>query len=380
MSIRDQIEDVLRGWDAYERARGTTPVIDYDFAPATPDEVAPIGSRLEAYTRLGELRTDDPVLTSRLASDLAYLRALLGERAPLDGYLRDTQGCGGHGWSDEQIAAAGNTAREHLADLGIGWDAATIDLLEHQEGQLPVDDAPDAIRAAAAEHEAAMRELVGTDAPFHLTVETTEVDAYWAYWLDGVRSEARLRLNLRKARFTEVMARQFALHEILGHALQGASLSHVAGGADVPWVRILSVHAPQSTLFEGLAQALPLFLTPEDKPLIARVRLTHYLQLVRAELHLAVNAGTPITECAAIARSRVPFWNDEAIGDNLADRSVDPLLRSYLWSYPAGVDWFVALADQAPELGRTVLREAYRAPLSPAELTALWPAGPRIGG
>jgi hypothetical protein len=75
------------------------------------------------------------------------------------------------------------------------------------------------------------------------------------------------------------------------------------------------------------------------------VRVAHYVRPVRAELHVAINAGVAINECAAHARLRVPFWSDAEISDVLSDRSADPLLRSYLWAYPAGIDWFVRLAD-----------------------------------
>ena len=60
--------------------------------------------------------------------------------------------------------------------------------------------------------------------------------------------------------------------------------------------------------------------------------------------------------------------------------SPNQFYRSYLWSYPAGIDWFVCLADQEPALGRDILRAAYGDPLTPAELAAMWPDGPRVGG
>ena len=52
-------------------------------------------------------------------------------------------------------------------------------------------------------------------------------------------------------------------------------------------------------------------------------------------------------ECAEEIRQHIPFWDDERIGDALSDRSVNPLLRSYLWSYPAGLDWFWHLTEPA---------------------------------
>ena len=76
----------------------------------------------------------------------------------------------------------------------------------------------------------------------------------------------------------------------------------------------------------------------------------------------------------------MPFWTDATIADLLADRGANPLLRSYLWSYPAGLDWFAALADRAATVAPEVLRAAYREPLTPDDLAALWPTGPPIGG
>lgn len=385
MSLRDDIEAVLRAWDAYEVNRGATPIIDYDFCPDSAG-AEPAGSRLSVLRRLDELAQaaaeyGETVLTTRLDADRAYLRALLGERAPLDDYVYATQGCHAAGWPDDYVAERGDLARAHLDAIGIAWGPDTERELTASEGPIKVDEAPEAIRAAATDLEPAVRTAVATGAPYELTIETTDLDAYWAYWLDGAGSQARLRLNLRHARFTAVRARQFALHEVLGHALQGASLAQRCASEEVPWVRLLSVHAPQQVLFEGLAQALPLFVVPDDKALTSRVRLDHYLQLVRAELHIAVNSGVAVDECARHARTRVPFWTDEDIADYLADRGTSPLLRSYLWAYPAGIDWFVSLADSAdarviPE----VLHAAYRAPLTPGDLAAFWPAGPPIGG
>lgn len=68
------------------------------------------------------------------------------------------------------------------------------------------------------------------------------------------------------------------------------------------------------------------------------------------------------------------------IADLLIDRGADVQLRSYLWAYPAGFDWFANLADAAPEIRQRILYAAYGDPLTPEDLAALWPNGPTIGG
>lgn len=93
-----------------------------------------------------------------------------------------------------------------------------------------------------------------------------------------------------------------------------------------------------------------------------------------------INTGSTVEECADHARSRVPWRSNAQIAGMLADRSTDPLLRTYMWAYVAGIDWFANLAEADETVIRQVLRAAYRAPLTPAELRALWPDGPAIGG
>src|SRR5262249_2862157 len=213
----------------------------------------------------------------------------------------------------------------------LGIPGGTTPLAELAEAERPHDaDAASAeLRHAANGLEPAVRQATGANARYELSIETTEVDAYWSYWLDGAGQRIRLRLNLRNSRFTKVRARQFALHEVLGHGLQSASYAARCSDDDVPWVRLLSVHALNQVLLEGLAQAMPLLVAPDDKALVARVRLDHYLQMVRAELHLAVNSGVPPRECADHATTHVPFWSDVDIADFLTDRGANPMLRTY---------------------------------------------------
>jgi hypothetical protein len=382
--LRDDLEAVLRAWNVYEIARNSPAVIDFDCHPQPSDSIHDPLDRLSTYWKLLKIHRaateEDTALAERVNAHLTYLRALMGERLPLDEYISATQGCHAKGWPESYIQQIGETNRSYLDAIGIRWDADTRSELANIEQAIDPQDAPDAIEQAARDLEPAVREATGASAPYRLTVETTKLNVYWAYWTDGVGQDVRVRLNMMQTQFTKVQARQFALHEVLGHGLQGASYAQRCATEPVPWVRILSVHAQQQVLLEGLAQALPLFITPDDKLLLARVRLDHYTQLVRANLHIALGAGTSIDSCAEYAKAHVPYWTDEDIADALTDRGTDPLLRSYLWAYPAGIDWFVNLADAKLAKTSGVLQAAYREPLTPTQLVELWPAGPTIGG
>jgi hypothetical protein len=383
--LRDDVEQVIRFWDAHELARGGRSIIDYDFAPTTA-ETTPAPSRLDVYDRFTELLAEARAqgadqIAEVVTAHLAYLRAILGERPPLDQYIRETQGCSAAGWSADYVTAIGERARAAIEDQGVRWGARTNEDLIQVEKPIDLHEARDRVLDVAAEAEPAFRALTGSTSSYDVTIEIHDVDDYWAYWVDGAGSQVRLRFNTRQATFTEVRLRHFVLHEILGHGLQCATYADIAASTDVDWVRLSSVNLPYQVLLEGLAQAIPLFVAPDDVPLITRVRIEHYQQLVRAELHLMINAGTSVAECAAHARRRIPWWTSNDIANELTDRSTDPFLRSYLWSYPAGIDWFAGLADTADEATiKRVLHGTFERPLSPTDLAALWPAGPIIGG
>ncbi len=384
MHLRDAVEEVLRRWHALEQSRGEAPVIDFDCAPPA-DKPSPFDNRFAALDDLTRLRIEadtqhQPVLKTQLNAHIAYLCALLGQQLPLDEYISLTQGCAARGWTQDYIEQRAWIAREALGSLGISWDEHTWTNLGAMSEQLPAAGVSFAIAEYAGKYESSIRRLVDTDADFNLTIEDVEVDAYWSYWLDGAGHDTRLRINKNKTSFSRVDAYRFALHEVLGHALQYSSLTAQAESHTVEWPRILAVHCPHQVLFEGLAQILPWVASPDDEIIRARTRLDHFMNLVRGQIHILVNNGATAADCRDLARRQVPWWTNEEIARELYDRSRNPQFRSYLWSYPAGIDWFVRLVEAGGTTLAEVLREAYKRPLTPSELHELWPAGPVIGG
>jgi hypothetical protein len=271
-------------------------------------------------------------------------------------------------------------AKDALGSLGISWDEHTWRNLRSVSEQLPASEVGAAIADYADKHESRVRRLVDTDAEFNLTIEDVEVEAYWSYWLDGSGHDTRLRINKNKTSFSHVDAYRFALHEVLGHALQYSSLTAQAKANNVEWPRILAVHCPHQILFEGLAQVLPWIVSLDDEIVIARTRVDHFMNLIRGQIHILINSGATATDCRDLAHRQVPWWTDDEIARELYDRSRNPQFRSYLWSYPAGMDWFVRLVEAGGATPTEVLREAYKRPLTPSELHEYCPAGPVIGG
>jgi hypothetical protein len=380
--LRNAIEDAIRRWDALERSHGEAPVIDFDCAPPA-NKPHPFDNRFAALDELSQLgsytNTQHPALKAQLDAHIAYLRALIGEQLPFDQYILMTQGCAARGWNPDYIEHRAQMAKDALQSLGISWNSDTWVNIRGLSEQLPVADVASAIKDYADRYEPTIRRLVDTNAKFNLTIEDAEVDAYWSYWLDGAGHDARLRINKENASFSRIDAYRFALHEVLGHALQYSSLTAQAESNTVEWPRILAVHCPHQVLFEGLAQVLPWIACPEDEIVQARTSLDHFTNLVRGQIHVILNVGSTVADCRDFARRQVPWWTDEEIAREFYDRSRNPQFKSYLWAYPAGMDWFIRLVETGGAPLAEVLREAYRRPLIPSELHGLWPTGPIIG-
>ena len=203
MPLRDAIEEAIRRWDALERSRGESPVIDFDCAPPA-EKPQPFANRFAALDTLTKLRAEAPaqqVLSVHLDAHIAYLCALMGQQLPFGEYLSVTQGCAPRGWTQDYIEQRASIAKDALLSLGISWDEHTWKNLCAVSEQLPAAEVGAAIAEYADKYEPTVRRLVDTAANFNLTIEDVEVDAYWAYWLDGAGHDTRLRINKRTAPF-----------------------------------------------------------------------------------------------------------------------------------------------------------------------------------
>ncbi|MGH3566568.1 MAG: hypothetical protein ACRDRH_11165 [Pseudonocardia sp.] len=373
---------MIRKFDALERRRGADAVIDYDCVP-TDTDVEPYPNRfaaLDDLLALQQRRLPEP-LAEQVQAHVTYLSALLGERLPLGDFVKRTQGCDTAGWTADYLDYRRDIARAALAEVDVSWGARTLEELRAVEAELSPDAVGEAIKGCAAEHERYVRDAVASETRFNLQIESVESNEYWSYWLDGSGFDARLRINAMRASFTPTDVYRFALHEALGHALQYASISnHARTDDDIPWLPLLAVHSNHQVLFEGIGQILPLVFDRENKLVNTFVRLDHYRQLVRADLHLLINDGATVAECRDMVGVRAPFMSPEVVERELRDRSLNPRFRSYLWAYPAGLDWFMCLFEASSDTLTKVLRAAYRTPLTPSELQSLWPDGPAIGG
>ena len=377
LSDRNELEQTVRAWDQLERYRGGPPVIDFDLgASATrsrfqrPEEVADVLERLQC--------SDNHRVRNAAEAHLTYLRALMHHsQESISDYLRGTQGVGASFWPNQYLETRRAELHERLSKRGIDWGPRLLEALANKEGgALEQRNVTRLLRDEATKLTPRLTSLVGSTPDTRYTIEFAHADAYWSYWVDGNPRGARLRVNESRARYTGALLRQFAMHEVLGHIFQLASWASTAAEEEVLWPRYTSVHGRQQILLEGLAQALPLFLAPEDEEVVTRVWLDHR-QLVLGQMHVTAHLWeADHDQLSRHVQQQLPWLNEEEAHRAVTDRSRDPLLRTYLWSYPIGFDFFVRVWEKSgPDTVSQIVRMAYRQPIDAGDLADQLSAG-----
>lgn len=383
MDFESGLIETLWAWDRHERANNRPAIVDY--APASPRDETPVLARWDVRERLIELQNEAPNTAAhqRIDAHLAYLDATCGVREPLTTYVQRTQGLTPHEAPEAYVQELQSRLQVSLGDLGLTFADDLPEALENAEGLVRIEDIPELFRDILATWKPTFDAYVRQTGDWSLDIEIVEIDDYWSYWVDGIGSSFRLRINRRNARFTSVLATQFVFHELLGHASQlDAWRRSSEAGAVTPWRIYSSVHTPHQPLLEGLAQALPLFVNEAaDAPLLLRIQLSHFMQLARNQIHVWAESVNDLRAIIDRATQLVPWWTPDKIVREIQDRSVNPLLRSYLYAYPAGLDFFTRASCHLDESARQSLVErCYAEPLFPSELESLTGLTWSIGG
>jgi len=380
-ALRDEVDGIVRTWHMYEVARGGAPIIDYDLQPHD-HEPAPPASTDEVVARLQDVaaRTTDTQLLEYVNAHIAFGQALTSGNWLFADFVKMTQGVWPRRWPPGDVEKSRSSAASHLAQLGIELGPQTRSMLNDLDRPLQSSEVEVAILEAASDLRPQVSGLVGELAPFDVEILLVQdPSVYWAYWIDGAGSKARLRINESNASFTDVTAVQFALHEVLGHAAQAAGWARELSKEPDAWPRTSCLHTPQQVILEGWAQALPLYLETEDHRLTARVRLLHYVQISLAQAHMNLQEGASPDRVRDWLREQLPWLSAIEIDTAIRDRLVDPQTVTYLWSYPVGLDWFIRLRDSGLAASADLRSVMYRQSLSPIDAQRLSPDVPIHG-
>ncbi|MCK6507238.1 hypothetical protein L6R53_28345 [Myxococcota bacterium] len=381
MELQQAVATFTRRWHHLEKGLGPRGglVIDFDLAPRTlvALDVPAFDSREQALETLAELQARVAVsaglknrafLVRHLAGSEAYLRALMGERAPFDRYLRDTMGIAPAVHDPAELADRAAALRERARALDIPWGPGGEPALQARFGRADLSTFEQELRSHAAALVAQVRARVPVAPAPEYRIEVVQEDAYWTNWIDGsVEAGVTLKVNTHpRVSYFQSSPLQLAAHEIAGHAVHVGCLR---GSPHVdPCTLSLTVHACEAWQMEGLAQAMLHLLTDGDLPPEVAVLEAYrdYTGDVVNQAQLRVEAGEPIDRVCEQTIALCPLTRPLTIRSGLRDRSRDPLHRAYIHVYAPSRKTFLRALD---------LPRAARDRFLADVLTGLWTPG-----
>jgi hypothetical protein len=371
---------VLTGWDALERRLKGPAIIDFNLPgfsdPAANDRYA---NRLEVLKDLVRLQKDpevraNPPVARKLRAQEAFLRNVMGEHWDFHEYVEATQGFTPRQFTEQELDAQWKDTERALAAVGVAADADLIKNLAAVDGKIAEDSIGGFYQEIAARNAAVLTPVIGAIPPFSFKVEFDDVDAYWSNWVDGQKTDYRLRFNRHNVKeHFNGKSTLLAFHEISSHLVQAALLNRrIAEGQAPLCLGLTTVHDSDQFQSEGLAQSLTYFLdTPDSQNpfMIARRELTLYRDMVHNNLHIMINTGSRIGECVDYGVEHMPFESQANIAHSLASKANNPQFRNYEHVYGASAVFFKKMAERAtPAQKEIILNRVYNEWLSPAEL------------
>ena len=201
-----------------------------------------------------------------------------------------------------------------------------------------------AFRAELERMRAAVLDEFSIALDFDVTFESVDVDAYWSYWVDGAGLQYRLRFNRSNRAYGRSEVTQFVLHELLGHCGQASKWYNAPGLSN--FARLLSVHTYEQVHLEGFGQGLPLLLQA-TRDTLTEVRAVYVLlrEMVLNNAYLDLALGKPIEGVVDAATRHLPVVDYDRLLKNLAAQVHQPIMRTYMFSYPKGIELVSLIAQ-----------------------------------
>lgn len=383
MSFQDEVTRFYRRWHALERALGPEGglVLDFDMA-SDVGPCPPFANRNEALRALEDFRVPQDLrnpafVEAKLEGAAAYLRALDGERADFDVYVRQTMGITPEVVPRAELDALREELEVGFADRRIPFSPDGRVAFGAWFGSVSGDQLGTPLRAHAERYVARVLALLGGLPTPEYRIEVVREDAYWSNWIDGsAASGVLLRVNTHeRIEYNRFSAEALAAHEIAGHAVHVAALRRaVAGGSADPCVLNLAVHSCEAFHMEGLAQVAQAVLSNAEEGGADHALLERHRDYAGARINnaqIAIERGADLDEEVAATLRDCPLLKPLAVQSSLRDRRMSPLLRSYIHVYAPSRRLFLQ-AVALPEASRAAFfRAAWTGVYTPDQLRNL---------
>jgi len=400
--LTHELTGFLRLWDAMEgRERD---VIDFDLVREEPiyqafeeyiigaptkEERKRILARLEEFQEkvegLSQSRVDVEVhqiefLRAKIQAHIAYCQRKLGvEFNPME-YIEKTMGVKPEIIPNEILLIQKERVMGLFEKLGcLKYTKGEIEKFR-AERILPENSITGYLSHNSDVSLRALSDFLGRKIAPKFGIEAVKKEGYWVNWSNGTRNKFKLRVNLHPRhawRWTKGKVEEMPIHEIAGHFGQMSGWQNAIDKKElIPVLGLTSVHDPAQITTEGIAQTLPYFVPGIEEQLCDDGRLEFEISGLRMmiynNIHIWVNSA-PVTQeteekMIKYMHKFFPIEPEEEIRKQIKDRSMNPLLQTYLYSYGIG-NYRHRLYAQALNLDgkRKLLDLIYSQPITPEQ-------------
>jgi len=374
--LDDELCRFVISWHRFEQHLGRLTVIDFDlvgFDDTFEVEILPgrfgyIRWAEELLLKLEDAGLSDSFESQKLNGHMHALRALCGQSFALGDYIEATMAFRPTVYSDEAISSVIDDIESRCSALGLSRDdLAHGHIPEGQVGPQP-HDIEEAFCTELSRLTTDIERRFQLKLDFDLRFEFVTEDAYWNYWIDGSGRSYRLRFNRSDRTYGTSEVTHFCLHELIGHC--GQASGWYGSSKLSKFARILTVHTCEQVHLEGFAQGLPFLLQDVHSFVELRAVLGRLRQMLLNNAYLSIANGRPIEDVVAMFERSVPVTDRDRLVKNLADQALEPIMRTYMFSYPKGIELIHSLSKQADGVSSFINRSITE-PMTASEIQAL---------
>lgn len=383
-ALDDELCRFLVSWHRYEERSGKLSIIDFDLVGLCDLFDEDIKRSHLDYIRWSETllsKLSDAGLVQsfeykKLRAHAFALRALAGQNFPLEDYVEATMGFRTLFYPDSALSSVASEVERRCSELHVSHDALVPSSFDEPQFGPDPSDIENAFRIELERLTASINEQFQVALDFSLEVEFVDVDAYWSYWIDGSGKNYRLRFNRSQRTYGMSEVTQFCLHELIGHC--GQALGWYKAPHLSRFTRLLTVHSCEQVHLEGLGQGLPFLLPNICSGLVALRALVNLLrQMLLNNAYLALSRGHRIEDVISDSNRFLPLFDNIRLAKNLADQVYSPVMRTYMFSYPKGVELAYLLSKQR-EKSSAFIKRSFTEPMMVTEIQALLDADDHV--
>jgi hypothetical protein len=316
-------------------------------------------------------------LEAKLAAHVAYCKRKLGvEIDPLE-YIESTMGIKPELIPNEDICFQKETLRHLLSALGCrSYSKEAIEQFR-QDRILSESSIAGHISHNSDVFLKAISDFLGIEIKPRFGIKEVKEDKYWFNWACGMRNKFILKVNTHPRhlnRWTKGKAELMSSHEITGHFGQMSGWQQAIDRKELsPALGLTSVHDPEQVTTEGIAMTLPYYVpeieelfTPEGR---VEMETDGLRMMVYNNIHIWANRGEKTEEeLIRYMHKYYPAESEDEIRKQIKDRTTNPLMQVYMYSYGIG---FYRHRLYAQNLNvdekRELLKIIYRQPITPAQ-------------